>query len=111
MRERSSGNAVPIQAGASRTMRGAALHAFRFLASGTLALVVNAAILALLNRGFGFHQFLSRLVAISIATVVGWLAHRNITFLLQCPLPFASLSPAQQPALSPAQPNGGPLAD
>jgi putative flippase GtrA len=81
----SSGSVPPETDRSDRKLRGTALHILRFLASGTLALLVDAAILALLNRGFGFDPFVSRLVAISIAMVVGWLAHRSITFSLQRP--------------------------
>lgn len=68
-----------------RKLRRVARHALRFLASGTLALLVDAAILALLNRVLAVDPFLSRLVAIAVAMVAGWLAHRNITFSVQHP--------------------------
>lgn len=79
------GTLFPKTADSSHKLRGIARHALRFLVSGTLALMVDASILALLNRVLGVDPFLSRLFAISIAMVAGWLAHRNITFSVQRP--------------------------
>lgn len=62
--------------------REPAWHFFRFLVSGALALSVDAAVLAALTKGLGVDPFVSRLIAISVAMVVGWLAHRRITFAL-----------------------------
>lgn len=73
------------QPAANRKMRDAVAHGTRFLVSGTLALIVDATILALLYRVVGLDPFLARLVAISIAMVVGWLAHRTFTFALKRP--------------------------
>lgn len=85
----SSGAPGPRKAARNgRKLHTTALHVLRFLASGTLALLVDAAILAALNRGLGLDPFLSRLVAISIAMVVGWLAHRNVTFSVKRPPTF-----------------------
>lgn len=81
----SSGPGSPEAVKTGRKLQGNALHLLRFLASGTLALLVDASILAALNRGFGLDPFLSRLVAIFIAMGVGWLAHRNVTFSVKRP--------------------------
>lgn len=66
-------------------MRDALAHGGRFLISGTLALTVDAVILALLYRIIGLDPFVSRIFAISIAMVVGWLAHRTFTFAVKRP--------------------------
>lgn len=68
-----------------RKLRDTLNHGGRFLISGTLALTVDAAILALLYRVVGLDPFISRLFAISIAMVVGWWAHRTFTFALKRP--------------------------
>jgi len=57
------------------------MHASRFLISGTLAFLTDAAVLWGLTR-LGVDPFLARLAAIAIAMVVGWQAHRNFTFAL-----------------------------
>jgi putative flippase GtrA len=60
-------------------------HGLAFLFSGGLAFLIDAAILKLLTAVFGIHPIAARLVAISIAMVVGWLAHRRFTFRLTTP--------------------------
>lgn len=83
MMDQSLGEQAPPSAANKRHKALAATAlASRFLAAGTLAFLVDAAILAGLNRGLGLDPFLSRLLAISIAMIVGWQAHRNITFAL-----------------------------
>jgi putative flippase GtrA len=56
-----------------------------FLLSGLIALTCDAAILQLGILVFGLHPLAARLVAISIAMVAGWLAHRRLTFSLTTP--------------------------
>lgn len=75
-----TGAPQPPAAGSRQKVVGRALHAGRFIACGTLAFLVDAAVLASLTRGLAIDPFLSRLVAISIAMLVGWQAHRKITF-------------------------------
>ena len=59
-------------------------HGLGFLFSGSLAFLVDAAILTVLTY-FGMHPIAARLFAISIAMTVGWLAHRRFTFRLATP--------------------------
>lgn len=62
-----------------------ARHGAGFLASGILALSVDALVLTALYRGLGINPFAARLVAIAMAMVAGWLAHRRWTFAVQRP--------------------------
>lgn len=63
-------------------------HGLGFLFSGTLAFLADASILKLLTLLFDIHPILARLVAISVALVVSWLAHRRFTFRLAVPPTF-----------------------
>jgi putative flippase GtrA len=56
-------------------------HGLGFLFSGGLAFLTDACILTALTL-LGLHPIVARLFAISIAMVVGWLAHRRFTFRL-----------------------------
>lgn len=60
-------------------------HGLAFLLSGGLAFLVDVSVLKLLTAVFGLHPILARLFAISIAMVVGWLAHRRFTFRVSTP--------------------------
>ena len=60
-------------------------HGLAFLLSGSLAFLVDAAILTFLTAVFGVHPFLARLGAISFAQVAGWLSHRTFTFRMTTP--------------------------
>lgn len=60
-------------------------HGLAFLLSGSLAFLTDASILKLLTAVFGMHPILARLFAISIAIIVGWLAHRRFTFRIAAP--------------------------
>ena len=60
-------------------------HGLAFLFSGGLAFLVDAAILKGLTVLVGMHPITARLIAISIAMTVGWLAHRRFTFRLTTP--------------------------
>ena len=53
-----------------------------FLASGLIALTCDALILQIGILVFGLHPLAARLIAISVAMVAGWLAHRRLTFSL-----------------------------
>jgi len=63
-------------------------HGLGFLFSGTLAFLIDASILQLLTAVFSIHPILARLVSISGAMVVAWLAHRRFTFRLEVPPTF-----------------------
>jgi putative flippase GtrA len=63
-------------------------HGLGFLFSGTLAFLADAAILKLLTTLFDIHPIFARLVAVSGALVVSWLAHRRFTFQLAVPPTF-----------------------
>lgn len=63
-------------------------HGLGFLFSGTLAFLADASILKLLTALFDLHPILARLIAISGALVVSWLAHRCFTFRLTNPPTF-----------------------
>ena len=56
-------------------------HGLGFLFSGSLAFVVDALVLMALTH-LGLHPIMARVFAISVAMVVGWLAHRRFTFRL-----------------------------
>lgn len=60
--------------------RSLARHGGGFLASGMIALSVDAAMLHLLTRSAGLDPFSARLLAICMAMIAGWLAHRRFTF-------------------------------
>ena len=60
-------------------------HGLAFLFSGSLAFLVDAAILKLLTAAFGIHPIPARIFAISCAHVAGWLSHRTFTFRVATP--------------------------
>ncbi len=70
-------NAIPS------ARRLAIQHWAGFLASGLIALSVDATILETGIRLFGLHPLVARLLGISCAMVAGWLAHRTLTFMLR----------------------------
>ena len=55
-------------------------HSGGFLVSGTLAFLTDAGILFALTRGLGLDPFSARIVAIGCAMIVGYFAHRQLTF-------------------------------
>ncbi len=63
--------------------RPAVRHWAGFLASGLIALSVDAAVLETGVRAFAVHPLVARLLGISCAMVAGWLAHRTLTFALR----------------------------
>ncbi len=67
----------------SPARRPAIHHWAGFLASGLIALSIDAAILETGIRLFGLHPLVARLLGISCAMVAGWLAHRTLTFMLR----------------------------
>lgn len=62
-----------------------ARHWMGFLASGGLAFATDASVLALLTKVFGVGPLVARLIAIACAMVVGWQAHRRLTFAVAKP--------------------------
>ncbi|HEU0160269.1 MAG TPA: GtrA family protein [Hyphomicrobiaceae bacterium] len=60
-------------------------HGLAFLLSGGLAFMADAVTLKALTVLVGLNPMLARLFAISLAMLVGWLAHRTFTFALQVP--------------------------
>lgn len=58
-------------------------HWIGFVFSGGLAFLVDALVLALLNRGLGINPFLARFVAIWCAMIVAWQSHRRLTFAVR----------------------------
>jgi putative flippase GtrA len=54
-----------------------------FLASGLIALSIDAGVLETGVRMLHLHPLAARLIAISCAMVGGWLAHRTLTFALR----------------------------
>ena len=57
-------------------------HALAFLLSGGLAFTADALTLKALTALAGLNPIFARLFAISLAMLVGWLAHRSFTFAL-----------------------------
>ncbi len=64
-------------------MNNGVKHGAGFVASGALAFATDAAILTVLTRGVGLDPFTSRLIAILCAMVVGFFAHRRLTFAVK----------------------------
>ena len=60
-------------------------HWLGFLSSGGLAFTVDGIVLKALTLLLGWHPIVARLFAISLAMLVGWLAHRTFTFALRVP--------------------------
>jgi putative flippase GtrA len=60
-------------------------HGLAFLLSGGLAFTADAITLKTLTVLFGLNPMFARLFAISLAMLVGWLAHRSFTFALRVP--------------------------
>ena len=77
MAERPMRTTEAAETGASR-----ARHWAGFLFSGALAFTVDAVIMELGIRLLGLPTLVARLIAISTAMVVAWLAHRRFTFAL-----------------------------
>lgn len=73
-------------------MRSRFQHGAGFVASGGLAFVTDASILALLTRGAGIDPFTARLIAIACAMIVGFFAHRRLTFAVTDPPTWAQFS-------------------
>ena len=66
-------------------MKNALRQGTGFLVSGTLAFATDATILVALTHGAGFDPFTARIIAICCAMIVGFFAHRRITFAVSTP--------------------------
>lgn len=67
----------------SKGRHSGARHWAGFFISGFSAFLTDAAILEAGIRLLNLHPLLARLIAISLAMVVGWLSHRTLTFALR----------------------------
>ena len=68
---------------AAQPSTGGMRHWLGFLASGTLAFVVDAGVLKLLTAGASWPVLHARVVSIALAMIAGWLAHRRFTFAIK----------------------------
>ena len=68
---------------AAQPSTGGMRHWLGFLASGTLAFVVDAGVLKLLTAGASWPVLHARVVSIALAMIAGWLAHRTFTFAIK----------------------------
>ena len=73
------------QAAPAAGLLGGLRHWLGFLASGLIALAVDATVLEIGVRLFSLDPLVARLGAISAAMVAGWLAHRRLTFAVSAP--------------------------
>jgi putative flippase GtrA len=68
---------------ADQVRLGGARHWGGFLVSGLLAFAVDAAVLEAGVRLFALDPLVARVLAIALAMVTGWLAHRQLTFAVE----------------------------
>jgi putative flippase GtrA len=66
-------------------MRSRLQHGAGFIVSGGLAFATDASILTLLTRGAALDPFSARIIAIACAMIVGFYAHRRLTFAVSEP--------------------------
>lgn len=69
-------------------MKSKIRHGAGFIASGGLAFITDAGILAVLTRGAGLDPFSARIIAIACAMIVAFFAHRRLTFAVKDPPTF-----------------------
>ena len=67
-------------------------HSGGFLVSGSLAFLTDAGILFALTRGLGLDPFSARIAAIGCAMIVGFFAHRRLTFAAKEPATLAQFA-------------------
>lgn len=72
--------------------RSGVRHWLGFIASGLIALTVDATVLEIGVRLFALDPLVARLGAISTAMVAGWLAHRRLTFAVTVPATLRELA-------------------
>ena len=70
---------------AEPTRRELVRHGAGFLVAGLIAFATDAGMLLLLTRFAGLDPFSARLLAIAVAMVAAWLAHRTLTFAVEAP--------------------------
>lgn len=68
---------------AANGQQSMARHGAGFLASGIIALAVDAGMTSLLTRVFGVPALVARPIAIAMAMVVAWICHRHLTFAVK----------------------------
>jgi putative flippase GtrA len=66
--------------GQGNDLGGQARHWGGFVASGAIAFATDAMVLLALTRAAGLSPFNARPIAIAVAMVAGWQAHRRLTF-------------------------------
>lgn len=66
-------------------MKSGVKHGAGFIVSGVLATLTDAGVLAALTYGAGVDPYSARVVAIALAMVVGYFAHRTLTFAVATP--------------------------
>ncbi len=69
-----------------------AMQAVRFIVTGGSALVVDASVLFLLTRFGGLNPFSARAIAIGVAIVYAYFAHRRVTFAVREPASLAQFA-------------------
>lgn len=70
------------------TRRELVRHGAGFLVAGLIAFATDAGVLLLLTHYAGLDPFSARLLAIAVAMVTAWLAHRKLTFAVEAPPSF-----------------------
>ncbi|MFN3869486.1 MAG: GtrA family protein [Hyphomicrobiaceae bacterium] len=67
------------------TRRDLVRHGAGFLVAGLIAFATDAGVLLALTHVVGLDPFSARLLAIGVALVTAWLAHRTLTFAVKVP--------------------------
>lgn len=67
------------------TRRELVRHGAGFLIAGLIAFATDAGVLLVLTHFAGLDPFSARLLAIAVAMVAAWLAHRTLTFAVKAP--------------------------
>jgi len=60
-------------------------HYAGFLASGSVAFLIDASVTTLLIHFAGFDPFTARIAGVLVAMVAAWLMHRRFTFNVSAP--------------------------
>lgn len=68
-----------------REAAGGVRHGAGFVVSGALAFATDALVLAALTHAAGLDAYVARAISIAVAMVVGWRAHRRLTFGVASP--------------------------
>ncbi|MEQ1652881.1 MAG: GtrA family protein [Hyphomicrobium sp.] len=67
-------------------------HGAGFILSGVLATLTDALVLTALTRGAGLDPYSARVIAIACAMVIGFFAHRRLTFAVTEPATLAQFT-------------------